>query len=76
MRTSGLGALRTFPQRGAIAVFPVTGWWKENPARDRSEDGARYALVLAVETPNQDVDIWTPVAQQIGFSTIATTITT
>jgi Subtilase family len=52
--------------RGAIAVYPVTGWWKELTSRDRSERGARYALVVSIETPGQEVDIWTPVAQQIG----------
>ena len=55
-------------QRGALAVYPVTGWWKENPTRDHSDRGARYALIVSIETPNQDVDIWTPVAQQIGIS--------
>jgi hypothetical protein len=56
-------------QRGALAVYPVTGWWKENPSRDHSDSGARYALVISIETPQQDVDIWTPVAQQIGIPT-------
>ncbi|TDV42212.1 S8 family serine peptidase [Actinophytocola oryzae] len=53
--------------RGAIAVYPVTGWWKENPTRDRSDHGARYALVLSITTPETNADIWTPVAQQIGI---------
>lgn len=56
-------------QRGALAVFPVTGWWKEIPARDRSASGAPYSLVVSIETPQQDVDIWTPVAEQIGIPT-------
>ncbi|WP_197523381.1 S8 family peptidase [Actinokineospora pegani] len=60
-------------QRGALAVFPVTGWWKENKARDRSEDGARYALILSIETPDLDVDVWTPVAQQINIPVSITT---
>lgn len=60
------GTAADLAQRGALAVYPVTGWWKENPGRDRSSDGARYALVVSVETPGQDVDIWTPVAQMIG----------
>lgn len=68
------GSAADLAQRGALAVFPVTGWWKENPARDRSDHGARYALVVSVETPDQDVDVWTPVAQQIGL-TIPTTVT-
>ncbi|MGH3872992.1 MAG: hypothetical protein ACRDSR_16050 [Pseudonocardiaceae bacterium] len=50
-------------------MFPVTGWWKENPARDHSAGGVRYSFVVSIETPQQDVDIWTPVAEQIGIPT-------
>ncbi|MGH3832459.1 MAG: S8 family peptidase [Pseudonocardiaceae bacterium] len=59
-------------QRGALAVFPVTGWWKEIPARRHGTSGARYSLVVSIETPLQDVDIWTPVAEQIGIATAIT----
>lgn len=54
-------------ERGVVAVYPVSGWWKDQPKRDRSEWGARYALVVSVETPGVDTDIWTPVAQQVGL---------
>ena len=53
-------------ERGVIAVYPVSGWWKDQPKRDRSELGARYALVVSIETPGVETDIWTPVAQQVG----------
>jgi hypothetical protein len=53
--------------RGVIAVFPVTGWWKELKARDRSEHGARYALIVSIETERVDVDIWTPIATAVGI---------
>jgi len=53
-------------ERGIIAVYPVSGWWKDQPKRDRSGKGARYALVVSIETPSVDADIWTPVAQQVG----------
>lgn len=53
--------------RGRVAIFPVTGWWKELPARDRSDLGARYSLLISIETPTDDVDIWTPVAQEVGL---------
>lgn len=52
--------------RGVIGVYPVSGWWKEQPKRDRSEYGVRYALIIGIETDAEDIDIWTPVAQQIG----------
>lgn len=55
-------------ERGVIAVYPVSGWWKDQPKRDRSDLGARYALVVSVETPGVETDIWTPVAQQVGVA--------
>lgn len=51
---------------GVIAVYPVTGWWKHQPKRDRSEFGAPYALVASIETDAEDVDLWTPVATQVN----------
>ncbi len=60
------GTAAELAQRGAIAVFPVSGWWKERPKRDRSEEGVRYTLIVSIETPGQDVDIWTPVAAEVG----------
>jgi hypothetical protein len=60
------GTAADLAARGAVAVFPVSGWWKERKDRDHSERGARYALVVSIETPGQNVDIWTPVAQQVG----------
>lgn len=52
-------------QRGVVAVFPVAGWWKHNKAQDDAERKTRYALIVSIETPG--VDIWTPVAQEIGI---------
>jgi len=53
-------------ERGVVAVYPVSGWWKDQPKRDRSHKGVRYALVLSIEAPGVETDIWTPVAQQVG----------
>ncbi|MFM7256559.1 MAG: S8 family peptidase [Betaproteobacteria bacterium] len=54
-------------ERGLIAVYPVSGRWKDQPKRDRSGKGARYALVVCIETPGVETDIWTPVAAQVGI---------
>jgi hypothetical protein len=62
-----VGTAADLAQRGAVAVFPVTGWWKERPDRDRSVDGVRYSLIVSIETPGVDVDIWTPVAAEVGI---------
>ncbi|HEX7051153.1 MAG TPA: S8 family peptidase [Longimicrobiales bacterium] len=61
------GTAADLADRGVIGVYPVTGWWKEQPARDRSDHGARYALVVSIETKEAEVDIWTPVAAEVGI---------
>ena len=57
-------------ERGVIGIYPVSGWWKEQPKRDRSANGARYALVVSIEAPGIETDIWTPVAQQVGVPVV------
>jgi hypothetical protein len=32
---------------------------------DQSDKGVDYSLVVSVETPDQDIDLWTPTSQQI-----------
>ncbi len=51
-------------ERGCLAVFPVTGWWRERPHLDRWRDTVRYALIVTIETPPVGVDIYTPVAAE------------
>lgn len=53
--------------RGGVGVYPVAGWWKEQPSRDRSAYGAKYALIVSIETEAQHADIWTPVANEVGI---------
>lgn len=60
------GTAAALADRAVIAVYPVSGWWKEQPKRDRSALGARYALIVSIQTDAEDVDIWTPVAQQVA----------
>jgi len=55
------------PNRSPHSTPTKTRMWKDNKKRDRSNLGVRYALVVSIETPDQDIDIWTPVAQEIGI---------
>lgn len=50
----------------SIAVYPVGGWWKNNRRRDRSGLPVRYALLVSLRTAAQNVDLYTPIATQIG----------
>jgi len=63
-----VGTAADLAERGVIGIYPVSGWWKDQPKRDRSGLGARYALVVSIETTAEGVDIWTPVAEQIGVT--------
>ena len=61
------GAAIDLAERGVIGICPITGWWKDQATRDRSALGVRYALVVSIDTPETDIDIWTPVANQVGI---------
>ena len=59
------GTAADLASKGAIAVYPVAGWWKGRRDFDQSTEGVDYSLVVSVEAPELDVDIWTPVASRI-----------
>jgi hypothetical protein len=61
------GTATDLANRGRVAVYPVSGWWKERRSRDRSDLGARYSLIISIDSPTEDVDLWTPVAQAVGL---------
>ena len=67
------GTAADLAARGLIAIYPVTGWWKELQARDQSQLGARYALLIPIETPVEEVDIWMPVAIEAGIPIVIET---
>ncbi|WP_211293689.1 S8 family peptidase [Lentzea kentuckyensis] len=45
-----------------IAVYPVGGWWKNNKRADRANLPLRYSLIVSLRTPDQDIDLYTPIA--------------
>ncbi len=51
------GAAVDLASHDAIAVYPVGGWWKSHVGQRRMNDKARYALVLSLSAPGQDVDL-------------------
>jgi len=52
-----------------IAIYPTVGWWRERHHLNRWNRRCRYSLVVSIETREQDIDIYTPVAVQIGIGT-------
>lgn len=48
-----------------VAIYPVGGWWKSRTNLKKFNSRIRYSLIVSLETPNQNVDIYTEVATQI-----------
>lgn len=60
------GSAADLAERGTLAVYPVTGWWKTRKKLERFHNRARYALVVSIRAPEVDVDLYTPVENQIS----------
>lgn len=48
-----------------IAVYPTGGWWKDRKRENRYNNKIRYSLIVTIKTPEQAIDIYTPIAQQL-----------
>jgi hypothetical protein len=60
------GTAAELAQCGMIAVFPVSGWWRERKHLECWNRKARYSLIVTLETP--ETDVYTPIANQIAIS--------
>lgn len=67
------GTAADLASRGVIAVYPALGWWKTRPAQERYNDAVRYALIVSINAPEVDVDLYTEVANRIGIPIEVTT---
>lgn len=50
-----------------VAIYPVVGWWRERHHLERWNRRCRYTLIVSIYPPSVDIDIYTPVAAQIGI---------
>ena len=51
--------------RNYLCIYPITGWWRERPGLNRYKDTGRYALVMTIETPDNEIDLYTPIEQMV-----------
>ena len=54
-----------------VAVYPVVGWWRERTNLGKFNNKIRYSLIVSIETPVKDIDIYTPIINQIAIETPA-----
>jgi len=51
-----------------MAVYPIVGWWRERHHLGKWNRRTRYAFVVSISTPEEQVDIYTSVANQVGIT--------
>lgn len=59
------GTAADLSQCNHIGVFPAIGWWKERKYLNCYNKTMRYSLVVSLETPDQSIDLYTPIKIQI-----------
>lgn len=59
------GAAVELAARNLLYVRPISGWWRERDALGRFNSKARYALIISIETPEAEIDLYTPIATLI-----------
>ena len=53
-----------------IAVYPVIGWWRERAYLGKYNKRIRYSLVVSLDTPEIDVDLYTPIIEKISTTIV------
>lgn len=60
------GSAAELANRGLLAVYPASGWWRKRQKLGRYSRAARYALVVSIEAPEIPADIYNIVAEEIA----------
>lgn len=58
----------TLASRNILAVYPKGGWYRSRRVLGKYDQDIRYAIIVTIETPETEVDIYTPVENLITIS--------
>jgi hypothetical protein len=59
--TSGVELSR----RNILAIYPKNGWYRTRKQLGKIDSKVRYSLIITIETPEQGVDLYTPVFNMV-----------
>jgi hypothetical protein len=54
-------------ERNVLAVFPKNGWYKNLKRQNKFNEVVRYSLIVSLETEENDIDLYTPVMNQLAI---------
>lgn len=60
------GTAADLANRGYLAVYPASGWWRTRAKLERYNLPARYSLIVSIRTPKTETDLYNAVAQLIA----------
>ena len=69
------GPAAELAQRGLLAIYPVSGWWRYRTHLNRCNSRGRYGLVVSITADEAEVELYTEIANLIGLG-IETEIST
>ncbi|MFV7236690.1 S8 family peptidase [Flavobacterium sp. ZB4R12] len=58
---------REMSERNILAVFPKNGWYKNLKRQNKFNEKVRYSLIISLETEEVNVDLYTPVLNQLAI---------
>lgn len=61
IKTSGVELSR----RNILAVYPKNGWYRTRKQLGKIDSIVRYSLIITIEAPEQEVDLYTPVSNMV-----------
>ncbi|MFK7757093.1 MAG: S8 family peptidase [Flavobacteriales bacterium] len=56
-----IGSGADLATRNQIAVYPVSGWYRMRKKLEMYDSTVRYSLIVSIEVPELEVDIYTPI---------------
>ncbi|MFO0999551.1 MAG: S8 family peptidase [Planctomycetaceae bacterium] len=59
------GTAAELASSGVLAVYPVSGWWKERKHLEGWKKEARYSLIVTLETAIEEADFYVEIEQKI-----------
>lgn len=59
------GTAADLSQSNYIMVYPITGWWKLRTNQKKYNNKVRYSLVVSIETPENNVDLYNEITTAI-----------
>ncbi|HCS10327.1 MAG TPA: hypothetical protein DIV40_02615 [Clostridiales bacterium] len=67
------GTASELSQSNLIIVYPVTGWWKTRTNLKKYNSKIRYSLIVTIETPEVDIDLYTAIKTKIDTKVLVKT---